>query len=448
MFRPLLVFSLLGAVPLAAQQAVAFTNVTVIPMDRERTLADQTVIVRDGRIATIGPSSSTQVPNGVRAVDARGKFLMPGLAEMHAHVPGGNAPDEYMQRVLTLYLVNGLTTIRSMLGHPRHLELRAKAEKHEVFSPTVYTTGPSFNGQTAQTVEAGVRMVNEQKQAGYDLLKIHPGIPRVVYDSIAATAHRVGIPFAGHVPADVGVVRALEARQATIDHVDGYIEALVADDKRANAGQSVWFGINLVPMLDMSKLPGLVRQTVAARAWIVPTETIMESQCGSTTPAQMAAWPEFKYWPKNQVEQWTNAYNNLRTQASVTPQSCERFIAVRRQIMKALLDGGVKFLLGSDAPQVWNVPGFSTHREAEQMVAAGFTPYQVLESGTRNVAEYFGAANEFGTVAQGKRADLLLLDANPLQNIENTTRIAGVMIRGYWHDRADLDQKLAALVVQ
>jgi hypothetical protein len=241
MYRSVVLLSLLGAVSLEAQQAVAFTNVTVVPMDRERTLADQTVIIQNGRITTIGPSASTSVPQGVRTVDARGKFLMPGLAEMHAHVPGGNAPDDYVQRVLTLYLANGLTTIRSMLGHPRHLDMRAKAAKHEIFSPTIYTTGPSFNGNTANTIEAGIRMVNEQKQAGYDLLKIHPGIPRAVYDSIAATAHRVGIPFAGHVPADVGIVRALESRQATIDHVDGYIEALVPEEHREHAGQSVWF---------------------------------------------------------------------------------------------------------------------------------------------------------------------------------------------------------------
>ena len=447
--RSLVIAALALAVPAAqlpaqATQTIAFTHATVIPMDRERSLPDHTVIVRGDRIVEVGPSSRVRVPAGATEVAAQGKFLIPGLAEMHAHVPGDQAPKEFTDRVLALYVLNGVTTIRSMLGAPGHLELRAKAARGEIFSPTIVTSGPSFNGQTVPNAEAAMARVREQKAAGYDFLKIHPGIPREAYDSMAATATRLGIPFAGHVPADVGVRRAIEVKQASLDHLDGYLEAMVAADKRATAPASAWFGSNLVSLLDWSLLPELTKATVTAGVWVVPTETIMESQSAGNLE-EMLAWPEMRYWPANVRTQWENALRNFRTQGGWTQASGAAFVDVRRRLMRGLHDGGVKFLLGSDAPQVWNVPGFSIHREMKQMNAAGLTPYQILVSGTRNVGEYFGAAKEVGTIEAGKRADLVLLDADPLRDIANASAISGVMLRGRWFDKPAITQRLAAL---
>ena len=197
-----------------AQQpaALAILNVTVIPMDRERTEADQTVIVRGDRIEALGPAASVTVPPGARRIDGRGKFLIPTLSEMHAHIPPGNATEAEMERVLALYAVNGIGTVRGMLGAPQHLPLRDRANRGEILSPWIYTSGPSFNGSSASSVEVAVRMVKDQKAAGYDFLKIHPGVKRDVFDAMAAAADAAGIRFAGHVPLDVGLMRALEAR--------------------------------------------------------------------------------------------------------------------------------------------------------------------------------------------------------------------------------------------
>ena len=160
---------------------------------------------------SIAPSAKAQIPAGAARVEGKGKFLMPGLAEMHAHIPGGTAPDSAVERTLFLYAANGITTIRGMLGDPRHLVYRERAAKGEIVSPLIYTSGPSFNGKTASTKEMAVDAVIAQKKAGYDLLKIHPGVPRDVFDALAAKADEVKIPFAGHVPAAVGLQRALYA---------------------------------------------------------------------------------------------------------------------------------------------------------------------------------------------------------------------------------------------
>jgi imidazolonepropionase-like amidohydrolase len=418
--------------------SIVFEGVAVIPMDRERTMANHTVVVTGDRIAAIGAANAVTVPPGATRIDARGKFLMPALAEMHAHVPGsanpGNSPDA--ERVLFLYAANGIGTIRSMLGDASHFALRDRARRGEIVAPSMYLAGPSFSGQSVSSPQAASSRVEQQKQAGYDLLKIHPGVPRDAFDALAATAARVGIPFAGHVPAAVGVQRALEAKYSTIDHLDGYIEALAGP----GAPASQTFGVNLVDRVDESRMPALVQATRAAGTGNVPTQILLETWFGMTGVETMRQWPEMRYADPSDVNEWVGfTRDNVRAYSA---DHRRRFIDIRRRLIKALHDGGTTLLLGSDAPQIWNVPGFSAHRELEAYVAAGLTPYQALATGTRNVAMHFGTLDRTGTVDAGKRADLLLLDANPLEQITNTTRIAGVMIGGRWLPRADLDRRL------
>jgi cytosine/adenosine deaminase-related metal-dependent hydrolase len=430
---------------LLAQQAVAFTNVTVIPMDRERTLANQTVLVVGQRITAIGASGEVKIPDGATRIDGRGKYLMPGLAEMHAHIPPGNATDADIEKVLAYFALNGVTTVRGMLGAPRHLAYRARAAKGEVLSPTIYTTGPSLNGNSIPTVEAAIKAVTDQKAAGYDLLKVHPGIKADVYDAMAATATRLGIRFVGHVPLDVGLRRALAARQASLDHVDGFIEAMVPPTSVVPATQSAFFGYNLVSHVEQSRLAELVQLAKASGTWIVPTQTLFESMMGPQSPDDLRQWSEMRYWPAATVGQWAQATANTRQQLGYAPGQGQQMNLLRYRIMTALRQAGVPFLLGSDAPQWWNVPGFSIERELSAMVKAGFTPWQALESGTRNVARFFNAEDEFGTVAAGRRADLVLLDANPLEDVANWRQRAGVMVRGRWLPREEIAKRLDEL---
>jgi imidazolonepropionase-like amidohydrolase len=433
-----------GAVAGDGSDVMAFVNVNVVPMDREVVLERQTVLVRDGRIVAVRLAAQTTVPAGAQRIDGSGKFLMPGLAEMHAHIPGPQNP-AFQENVLFLYVSNGVTTARGMLGHPSHLQLRERAARGDLISPTIITSGPSVNGNSAPTPEAAERMVREQKEAGYDFVKLHPGLSRPVFDRMAATAREVGLPFAGHVSEEVGLARTLEARQATVDHLDGYMEMLVREGAATQGVSSGFFGMNLTPFVDPARLRVLARATREAGVWNVPTQSLIENLASPEDPEAMARRPGMQYMPPQMVQGWITAKRNLQADAGFDPARAQRFIEVRRQLIRALHDEGAGLLLGSDAPQIFNVPGFAIHPELRMLVASGLTPYEALVTGTRNPAAFFGTPEDFGTVQVGRRADLILLDANPLQDIANVQRRAGVMVRGRWLPESEIQQRLQAI---
>ena len=437
---------LLGvAAPTRAQSqssTIVFTGVSVVPMDREEVLSNQTVIVENGRITYVGAPRSA--PAGATAIDGRGKYLMPGIAEFHAHVPsGGQAVNAH--RALTLYALAGVTTARGMLGAPMHIALRDSIARGLVFGPRLLTSGPSFNNNTVTSPAVAVAMVTDQKAAGYDLLKIHPGVLRVAFDSLAATANRLRIPFAGHVPLEIGLDVALTSKYSTIDHLDGFVEAMYTGAQPLTPQANGFFGLGIMRQLDVAKFQSIVDRVKASGVAMVPTQILMDNYANDLTGEQLTSLPEFKYWVPQQVANWRGQKDNILAQPPAPREQRLEFIALRRRFIKALHDAGVPFLLGSDAPQLWNVPGFSAHRELGSLVAAGLTPYQAIRTGTVAVAKFLGEEGVSGVVRQGARGDLLLLDANPLQDVSNTLRINGVVVNGRWVGPAEREKLLAAL---
>ena len=404
---------------------VAFTDVSVVSMDSSRVLGEQTVIVSGERISAMGPSRSTPVPEGAVRIDARGKYLMPGLAEMHGHVPAPTEPRTFTEAVLFMYVANGVTTVRGMQGAAGQLELR-EAGKGNIIAPTLYLAGPAFSGNTVRTPDEAVARVRQQKAEGWDLLKVLPGLSRESYDAMAQTAKEAGMRFGGHVPAAVGLLHALEMGQDTFDHLDGYVEHLEGMTKP----------------VDDKPLQELVARTKQAGASVVPTLVVWETLRGPVTLESRTAWPELKYLPLPLVEQWTTQLGNRLKNPQFNAEHAKHFIDNRMRVLKALHGGGVRVLLGSDAPQQFNVPGFSIHREMKRMADAGMTPYDIIRSGTEHVGAYFKSQDDFGTIAAGKRADLILVDANPLQDVGNIARRSGVMVRGRWLPQSDIDQRL------
>jgi imidazolonepropionase-like amidohydrolase len=414
--------------------------------------------VRGDRIESIGPTSRTRVPDGATQIDGRGKYLIPGLAEMHAHVAGvqtpGNADERLNRDIFFLYIANGITTIRAMLGAPNQLVLRDRLAANQLLGPTMYVAAPSLNGQSAPNPDTAAKLVRAHKAAGYDLLKIHPGLSRETYDAIVRTAREVGITWAGHVPVAVGLRHAIASRQSTIDHMDGFLEASIPETTavRLQSGGTI---ADLIRNVDESRFEELARLARAAGVWTVPTAALWENLFDTTPPEELLKRPENRYAPRAMVTNWANAKRNRiqqDAQQGMTPELARQFMTARRKMLKTLADVGAPLLMGTDSPQIFSVPGFSLHRELALAVSAGLTPYQVLESGTKNVGRY--AAEElkldgrFGTVAPGQRADLVLLDANPLDDIGNLTRRSGVMVRGRWVSAEEIRTGLEELAAR
>jgi hypothetical protein len=371
----------------AEAASTAFVNVDVIAMTSESVDESRTVIVTDGKITAIGPVDAIPVPDGAAIVDGTDRYLMPGLAEMHGHVPGASSAN--LERVLSLYVANGVTTVRGMLGQPSHLELRDRLAKGEMLGPRLVTSGPSFNGRSVSSPDNAVAMVRTQHAEGYDFLKIHPGLSRNEFDAIAATASELDMPFGGHVPEDVGVKRALAAGIATIDHLDGYMETLLPPNEDPSGGLGGFFGLFIADQADIGRIAEIARETAVAGVWNVPTESLFEHV---TAPrfarGELSDRPEMQYMPAATVGQWQASRSEVLGDINYDAGTAKRAVKLRQQLILALHESGAGLLLGSDSPQIFNVPGFAA-------------------------------------------------------DIGNIRRIHGVMVRGRWLPRTELDDLLA-----
>lgn len=425
---------------------VVFRGVNVIPMDRERVLENQTVVVRTGRITAMGNEGSVRYGRNALVVDAKGKYLLPGWAEMHAHVPPIDDLGP-MREVLMLYLTNGITTIRGMLGHAKHLELRSKIKSGEILGPHFFTTGPSFNGQTVKTAERGAQMVRDQKAAGYDYLKLHPGLTNETFPAIARTAQEVGIPFAGHVSFNVGVWRAIDARYSSIDHLDGFVEAITPGSDTLVEQETGLFGAWIAYQADAAQIPRLTKALREKNIRVVPTQALAERWLSPQPAETFTSAPEMKYMTAQEVKNWVSAKESYARNPNFSKERAEKFVQVRRKLLYECQKAGVDLLLGSDAPQVFNVPGFSIHHEMQYLVDAGLTPYETLRTGTVNVAAYL-AQPDAGTVKVGNVSDLVLLGGNPLRDIAQTRAIEGVMMGTNWLSKAYIEKELKKLEKQ
>lgn len=414
-----------------SQNEIVIKSVNVIPMDKEQVLQSQDVVVKNGKIIGMGVSGKVKYSAGATVVDGKGKYLMPGLAEIHAHVPPIDdlAP---MKDVLMLFALNGVTTIRGMLGHPRHLDLRNKIQSGEIFGPHFITSGPSLNGNSVKTTTDADRMVREQMAAGYDFLKLHPGLTLENFNAIVKTAKEVKIPYAGHVSSGVGVWRAIDAGYASIDHLDGFIEGMTPGIESMSDSDVGFFGMFASKKSDVTQIPKLMKALKDHHVWVVPTQCLAERWIAADkTPEQLRDAPEMKYMDPKTVEAWTDNKRKMMATPGYNAAEVDSFVKLRRKLIYECNKNGVGLLLGSDAPQVFNVPGFSIHHELRYLVDSGLTPYEALRTGTVNVAAFIKSPNS-GTIKVGNVSDLVLLGGNPLTDINQTANVQGVMLGKNW----------------
>lgn len=438
------------------REALAIRGVHVIPMTRDTVLRDVTVIVQDGRIRSIGPARSTRVPAGMRTIDGNGRYLVPGYADLHVHLySDGPVPDSAGPAELGVLLANGITSVRMMMGTPELLALRRGVEQGTVLGPQMWVASPQFtnaqaeNAKVVQTPEEVRAAVREVRAQGYDFIKVTFGIVGDRYEALVDEARKQRIRVVGHVEPAVGVRRAMAAGQQ-MEHLDAFIEAALADSapSRASITQggayqpANWRSLDHV---DSAKVNQLALETARSGVWIVPTLEIFNTWFSRPLPdSVLTALPDWEMIPPHMRGPYVNAHKRYLSRP-VTSAHRARYAAFRNGLVGkiAAAGGANRLLAGSDSPELLMSYGWSLHRELGQLVASGLTPYQALAAATINAATFFGAEREWGTIQPGRRADMVLLAANPLESISNVGRIEAVVTGGRYLDRAALDGLIA-----
>lgn len=432
-----------GAAQPPEPTTLAIENVAVLPMEREVVLADQTVLVRDGRIVALGPASALAVPADARRIDGRGRYLMPGLADMHVHV--------WDENDLYLFVANGVTTVRNMFGAPLHLDWRARIERGELVGPRLYTAGPIIDGAPAvwpgstELVDpdeaAGV--VAAQKAAGYDFLKPYARLTRECYEALVIAGEEQGLPLMGHVPEALTIADVLEAHQHTIEHMGGWAEAAQRPD---SPYRSVDFTTEALAWqeVDAERLASVAAAVRAAGTWNCPTLVVLQKWQQGDEARALLARPEMRYVSPFLRAAWApdSPSNYLARLPAATTAAARRSVPAMQRAVRALRDAGGGILLGTDMGNPCVVAGFAVHEELVNLVAAGLTPFEALRAGTADAARCMGAEEDWGTLAPGRRADLILLEANPLDDVRNAARRVGVVLHGRWFPAEELTAEL------
>lgn len=437
----------------------AIKNVSVIPMNKDMVLPNQTVLIENGIIKNIGSSDKVKIGKNDRVVDGTGKYLMPGLFDMHTHFfyeQGEHVNTNDVE--LKLMLANGITTARIMAGHTAYLEARENVKSKKWVGPELSVASPQLAGkwpfptdfknyELITTAEQASQAVKKYKEQGYDAIKVTFMVTPELFDVIVKTAAAEKIKVVGHVGPLVKLPKALAAKQQ-IEHMDMFIEMLLPDTTY-NHGQSV-SDYNIyskaawatVPHLDETKIPSLARQVKEAGIYVTPTNYFFISNAGlPLTDEEIKQKPDYNYLPSNlKEEKWKYRDSYLKKMAPL--ESRQKYVGIRKKMVYELWKAGVPLMAGSDAPEFFVVAGFSIHDELKTFVDAGLTPFAALQTATINPATFLEFNKRKGTIEVGKEADLLLLDKNPLENIENSRTILGVFAKSRWFDKNGLNQLL------
>lgn len=449
------------SVEIPERPCIAIESVAVVDVVRGEILNPRTVLIADGRIAAIGEPEAISIPTTAVRVDGRGRYLVPGLVDMHVHLfnnASGRPPNEW---AFALFVANGVTGVREMRTEAAQMATverwRRTASRWEVVAPRVLAAGVPVGGGNAPdtgatTGEAVRRQAREAKTAGADFLKIFSEVRELQWRAILEEARDLKIPVCGHIPAEVGLLEAATAGQRSNEHLTQVYEACTPREKEWLDARKTAKDTELAKLRETQELEVLESfdQSVCDRtaAALAKTEqvqvpTLVLSYLEALgSPKNFRKDPRSRYLRADELARWERIFKDGYPAAG-DKLSARRW-EVSRQIVKTFHAAGVRILAGTDAPMPQVYPGFALHKELELLVEAGLSPADALRSATIWPAEFLGMSDSIGSVAAGTRADLLLLDGNPLSDITQTQRIRAVVLDGRLLLRADLDRLLNA----
>jgi imidazolonepropionase-like amidohydrolase len=432
----------------ANAQTLTITHATVIDTVTGKTQPDTTVVIHGNRIATVAPSAKLK-PKAGHVIDAHGRYLIPGLWDMHTHVYFDSTAADGTDLVLPLFLANGITGIRDM-GSALDPVLHSRDEiaAHRLFGPRMIVSGPMLDGPKSHykaaiaitTPEDGRKAVDMLKSRGADFIKVQSGVPREAYFAIADESKKVGIQFEGHVPDAIRASEAVASGQRTFEHLIGIFEASSPDETKYLTGKKT-VGMFL-DTYDPAREAAIIQLLAKNQVWQCPT-LYWERGQWLVDAIDYTKDPDLAYAPRTWVDKhWPAAQKGILKSLDTDPLPVrEKFVTHELDIVRKLHAANVPFLAGTDTPAGVDVlPGISLHLELQRFIAAGFTPLQALQTATLNPARFYNKLNDYGTVQPGRIADLVLLEANPLDNIANTRKITVVIHDGQYLSRQDLTQ--------
>jgi imidazolonepropionase-like amidohydrolase len=464
-------FSLVLLISCSAPQprSLAITHVTVTDFTGAPPQPDSTVVIADSRITAVGPSSSLHIPGGTRVIDASGKFLIPGLADMHVHLVGAGEPIGSREFILPLLIANGITTVRDMGGSVVLLKkLRQEIASGERIGPQIFLTGPYLDGDppyfqpsiVVRNAQDAIAAVQQLKSDGVDFIKVQSRLQPAAYFAIADASRHAGMRYVGHVPDVISARAASEAGQSSIEHLTGVLLAcstredelrrrqLTAPSAHGSVNQSlerlrIWQQ-DLLDSHSDEKAAQLFQTFVANHTWQVPTFPLLVHLAFLTPETDLANDSRMKYVPAGVRRIWdAGRRESLANQGTAEFQMRRELVKRSLSTFRQMYVAGVPVMAGTDttAPNVF--PGFGLHEDLNYFLQAGLTPLEALQAATVKPAEFLGRAVEQGTITPGKRADLVLLNANPLDDIRNAQKIDAVIVNGKLLNRGDLDALLA-----
>jgi imidazolonepropionase-like amidohydrolase len=434
--------------PQPASHVVAFVHASVVPMNEERVLTDQTVLVDDGKIIAVGPAAGVKVPRGALRVDAKGKYLLPALADMHVHLeaeafnlmlrPEAHLKADAIQfeKMLFPYIANGVTTVQVLSATPDHIALERRVEAREVLAPRMILARmidgpkkawPEPISKWVETGEQASAAVREAKSTGYDKIKVYSFLSKESYDAIIATSKEVHMDVIGHIPNALSVEYVVDAGQKMIAHTEE-----VAKHTHGNYAQE--------------RIDYYARRIADGHVWMTPTLVTTHSILELfDDPNGLRGRPEAVYFRHPmQAGIWAFITDNLYR--PIPPEARQKlrddFEKFQRPLTKSFHDHGGQLMTGTDSLFPGLVHGFAVHRELHELVDVGLTPFEALRASTTIPFEYLGESATRGTIETGKMGDLILVDGNPLQDVSAASKISGVLVQGRWLDKPEIDRRM------